>query len=157
MTTHAARHEVTALYHYLIAGDLRELLDQPATSAATRSILTILDALLDDDGEWWPPVADVSAELGTAEWRRKSRDVGFRRGENVSGFARLSELRDLVRDGLPLAGAAEETSRNLADWMRVFAENICREPTRDEPAAVEEFGDALAPASRVRPVVRARS
>jgi hypothetical protein len=98
---------------YLLLGDLRELLEEPSTPPTRRSILVVLNVVLDelslieDDG-----FSDVLDDR--PQWQREVEGL---RGDKVVHYLELAELRECLEEGLPIRRSARQVSHMLRVWM----------------------------------------
>lgn len=107
-----------ATLEYLLLGDLRELLEEPADPENCRWLVVLLDALLDtlpcefaleEEGGYMNEVLE--------EYPSWHRQVVGLQSEHEALYSRLQEVRRHVAGQVPLNGIADVVRRDLQDWM----------------------------------------
>jgi len=103
---------------YILLGDLRDLLEEPADNENRRWLLAVLDALLetlpaefdleDEDGYMAEVLERFPSWSGAVERLHRDHDALF---------ARLKELRGRIEQGNWIAPVANAVRRELRDWM----------------------------------------
>jgi hypothetical protein len=99
---------------HLLLGDLRELLDEPASPTNSRWLLAILDKLLVGR----PRTHHGPSQPGPNDHGLRWHDGSPQRGDDRSGlFAKLRRLRDRVAHQAPWALLGNEIRCDLRDLM----------------------------------------
>lgn len=103
---------------YILLGDLRDLLEEPADKENRRWLLAVLDALLetlpvefdleDEDGYMAEVLERFPSWSGAVERLHRDHDALF---------ARLKELRGRIERGNWISPVADVVRRELRDWM----------------------------------------
>ncbi len=107
-----------ATLEYILVGDLRDVLEEPAEEETRMWLLAILDALLDilvrefdlsEDGGYLAEVLEEYPNwyIHVERLHRQHDDL----------CANLKELRDRVSRRVAFADIASDLSRDLHDWM----------------------------------------
>lgn len=110
-----------ATMEYILLGDLRDLLEEPADQLTVKWMSAVLDALLDtlpqefamkEDGGY---MADVLEEF--PNWTGHVENL---REERQSLFAKLRTLRSRLNGQEPFHQIAGELRNDLREWMMSF-------------------------------------
>lgn len=136
-----ADHEAATLFTYLLLGDLRELLDEPATVETRHALRVFLDVLLDElpdrsrlkrNGEFLGEVLD--------EFPNWSGQVESLRCGEAADYSRLAELRETLRGNVSYAALADEIACDLREWMDSVSVHRGQERRLVQMAANREVG-----------------
>jgi len=103
---------------YILLGDLRDLLQEPADEETCRWLLAVLDALL----ETLPREFDLKQQDGyllevLENYPNWSGAVERLQIEHTELFLKLKELRGRISQRISFAEIADEARRELKDWM----------------------------------------
>jgi hypothetical protein len=103
---------------YILLGDLRDLLEEPADAENRKWLLAVLDALLDT----LPREFDLEDEDGymsevLERYPNWSFQVDRLHREHEQVFAKIKELRERIAHGHWIAPIANEVRRDLRDWI----------------------------------------
>lgn len=103
---------------YILLGDLRDLLQEPADEETCRWLLAVLDALL----ETLPREFDLKQQDGyllevLENYPNWSGAVERLQIEHNELFLKLKELRGRISQRISFAEIADEARRELKDWM----------------------------------------
>jgi hypothetical protein len=130
-----------AALEYILLGDLRDLLEEPADEQTRKWLSAVLDALLDtlpreftleeQDGY----MVDVLEQ--NPNW---SDEVDRLRQEHGYLFAKLKELRQRVSEDAPYAEIADELRGGLRDWMTLLIAHNRHENRLIQTSANLEIG-----------------
>ncbi len=113
--------EECAAFEYILLGDLRDLLEEPADEMTCKWLLAVLDALLQalprdfqlqDEGGY---LAEVIEEF--PNW---SVQVDRLLQERETLFSNLRQLRERITQEIPYAEIAQRVRHDLHDWMTSF-------------------------------------
>lgn len=119
--TSALLHKYGTL-EYILLGDLRDLLEEPANEETSKWLVAVLDTLLD-----MLPRQFALEESGgylsevTAEFPHWFREVEALQREHHALYASLQQLRDRVVLDKPFDGIADQVRAELRDWMQRVA------------------------------------
>lgn len=107
-----------AALEYILLGDLRDLLEEPADAVTRRWLLAVIDMLLNT----LPRKAALQAEDGymfevLEQYPNWSDQVDELRREKQAVFAKLRHLRDRLNEKVPFEAVASEVRTSLRDWM----------------------------------------
>lgn len=113
--------EQCATLEYILLGDLRDLLDEPANDLACQWILAVLDALL----ETLPRDRELRAQGGylsevVEEFPNWTPLVDRLYQEKIELYAKLSDLRNRIAQRAPFASVLHEVRDDLRGWMTSF-------------------------------------
>lgn len=116
--TSALLHKYGTL-EYILLGDLRDLLEEPADEETNRWLVAVLDTLL----ELLPNQFALEESGGylaevTAEFPNWHREVEALQREHQSLFDSLQQLRNQVASDTPFDGIADQVRAELRDWMQ---------------------------------------
>ncbi|MGH7199629.1 MAG: hypothetical protein ACREJB_03430 [Planctomycetaceae bacterium] len=103
---------------YILLGDLRDLLEEPAGPLTSKWLLAVLDALLDT----LPREFELKQQGGYLEevleqFPNWSGEVYRLRDEYEELCQKLQDLRDQVAMEAPFTEIAAEVDRDLREWM----------------------------------------
>ncbi len=103
---------------YILLGDLRDLLEEPAGEETRKWLLAVLDALL----ETLPREFHLEDENGymsevLERYPSWSPQVERLHGDHDQLFLKLKELRGRIERNIWVAPIANEVRRDLRDWM----------------------------------------
>lgn len=113
--------EFKASLAYILLGDLRDLLEEPASDATCTWLRAVLDALL----ETLPHGSDVEDEgdyLSEVLVRFPSWQLQVDRllREHRTLYSNLRSLRDRIGQQKPFAEIAQQVRRELREWMNTM-------------------------------------
>ncbi len=111
----------SATLEYILLGDLRDLLEEPANEETCRWLSAVLDALLDT----LPREFDLEEQGGylsvvLEEFPNWSPQVEQLQEEHYILFAKLKNLRKRVSQRSSFAAIADELRVDLHEWMRML-------------------------------------
>jgi len=106
---------------YILLGDLRDVLEEPADAQNRKWLAAILDALL----ETLPYEFFLKEEEGYLQevldrYPNWANEVDQLRGEHDILFCRLKQLHDRVLSEAPFAEIAEQVREEVREWMRAL-------------------------------------
>ena len=114
----AARHTCHEL-EYLLLGDLRQLLDELQTAQTRRSLLIILDRLLDNLPRQFALACEEGYMAEVLEKRPNwHRQIEGLYGANMAFISALNQLRNRIVQELPFIAIANEVSCDLREWIQ---------------------------------------
>lgn len=107
-----------AALEYILLGDLRDLLEEPADKETCRWLLAVLDALLDT----LPREMELQEQGGYMEevleqYPNWSDQVDDLQHEKRALYTKLRQLRDGISRERRFSKIAEEVRTGLRDWM----------------------------------------
>ncbi|MEW4488979.1 hypothetical protein AB1L42_12910 [Thalassoglobus sp. JC818] len=126
---------------YILLGDLRDLLEEPADNETARWLVAVLDALLEALPEEYSLktrqgyLSDVVESV--PEWDNR---VTALEDEYFRLFRRLGQLRSQVVLGVDFQRVAKQVSIDLKDWMTAFVSHHQQERELVSMAATYEVG-----------------
>lgn len=111
-----------AALEYILLGDLRDLLEEPADKETCRWLLAVLDALLDT----LPREMELQEQGGYMEevleqYPNWSDQVDQLQHEKRALYVKLRQLRDGISREHRYSKIAEEVRTGLRDWMSSLA------------------------------------
>ena len=113
--------EECAVFEYILLGDLRDLLEEPADETACKWLLAVLDALLQalprdfqlhDEGGYFAEVIEVFPN-----W---SVQVDRLLLERETLFSNLRQLRERITNEIPFIEIAQRVRLDLHGWMTSY-------------------------------------
>jgi hypothetical protein len=115
---HARLLQQYSSLEYILLGDLRDLLEEPADAENRRWLLAVLDGLL----ETLPREFDLEDEDGymsevLERFPNWARQVERLHHDHDQLFAKLKELRGRIDRGSWIAPIANEVRRDLRSWI----------------------------------------
>ena len=140
-TSHDRRLDQYSSLEYILLGDLRDILEEPADQESRKWLIAVLDALLetlphefdleDEDGYMSEVLEQHPNWAGQVERLHRDHEVLF---------AKLKELRGRVERDDWIAPIANEVRRDLRDWMLNLIAHNRRESRMVQIAANLEVG-----------------
>jgi len=112
--------ECTAL-EYILLGDLRDLLEEPADEQTCRWLVAVLDALLDTIPREieLQQVGGYLAEV-LEQYPNWSGEVVRLKQEKHALYVKLGGLRNSIVARAPFSQIADQVSGDLCEWMKSF-------------------------------------
>lgn len=126
---------------YILLGDLREILEQPADGNTLRWLKTVLDALLDSepDEELLSGESEYLVEV-LEQFPNWHDQVQALHAEKRQLFGKLRQLRGRLADDSRLPGIALEARSAIRDWMDRFGRHLRSERRLVQLAYTMEVG-----------------
>ncbi len=127
---------------YILLGDLRDLLEEPADAETARWMSAVLDALLDT----LPEEFEIKSQDGymrevLKDFPNWDSEVEKLEDEHYALYCQLNDLRnDLVSDDYSLT--AKRLRSKLSDWMTAFRKHRSTERSLVLMAANVEIGSS---------------
>lgn len=126
---------------YILLGDLRDVLEEPADPENRKWLLAVLDALL----ETLPHEIDLEDEDGymsfvLERYPNWSHQVERLHRDHEQLFIKLKELRSRIDSNSWIAPLANEVRRDLRDWVLTVVAHRRRENRLVQTAANLEVG-----------------
>jgi hypothetical protein len=114
-----SRLEQYRTLEYILLGDLRDLLEEPANRYTRRWLAAVLDALLDTlPREMAIKEADGYLDVVLEEYPSWYRQVEELQNEQQLLFLALQSLRDRLESRQPYDRHASEARSQLREWMK---------------------------------------
>jgi hypothetical protein len=103
---------------YILLGDLRDVLEEPADRESRRWLIAVLDALLETlPREFDLEDADGYMSEVLERYPSWASQVDRLHGDHESLFGKLKELRGRIERDTWIAPFADEVRRDLRDWI----------------------------------------
>ena len=107
-----------AALEYILLGDLRDLLEEPADDMTRKWLRAVLDALLETLPREFE-LQDAGGYLSEVleQYPNWYNQVDLLHQEQQALYANLRRLREQVACEVPFAEVADQVRRDLCDWM----------------------------------------
>ena len=126
---------------YILLGDLRDLLEEPADDETAHWLVAVLDALLETLPEEYALKSNrgylTDVVENVPQWDGK---VAALENEYFLLFQRLNQLKDIITQGDDFQRVANRVAIDLRDWMSAFARHHREEREIVTLAASYEVG-----------------